>query len=132
MNTIRKIALACTAVTAVAAPLVVAGSAHADAGSPNCMTRHEWFEIHKGMSRPRVTRIVGITGRLTNSTYYSDGEHDISVDYRQCNKYGKPAKGSWNTVSIDYQNGDYDSDWNWVSGPMQVSYKGSWSSPWSF
>ena len=129
----KKFLLAATAAAVVAvSPLALAGTAHANAGSPNCMTKAEWFKIKDGVTRDRVKQITGFYGKKTNDSYYSDGEHDIDVDYQQCNRYGTPIKGSWNTVWISYANGHYNHNYDWVRGPMEVDYKGSWSTPWTF
>ena len=125
-------------------------------GTPNCMTKAEWNQIHNGQSRARVKQIVGTWGKVTDSTYYSDGTQDLSVEYRQCNRYGKPAS-SWDTVWIsfgtetkygkyvydpydDYVCSDYSDYCHWVgktswdpdaenghtTTPL-ATYKGSWS-----
>jgi hypothetical protein len=130
-NRIAAVA-ASTALLAGGSLIATATAADANPGSPKCMTKAEWFKIHEGMSRTHVRQITGIPGHQTYSTYYSDGEHDISVEYHQCNGAGKPAKGSWNTVSIDYANGHYNNNFDWVRGYMRVDYKGSWSTPFSF
>lgn len=129
----KKTLLAAAAGIAALAPLAVAGTAHADAGSPQCITKAEWFKIHKGMSRTRVAQITGTYGHKTNDTYYSDpAQHLIDVDFHQCNRYGRPAKGSWNVVYMSFANGHWTYNYDWNRGPMELDYKGSWSSPVSF
>jgi len=127
----RKFIATAAATAALAGgALVAATPANAAPGSPNCMTKAEWFKVHKGMSRDRVHQITGIWGHKTNDTYYSDGEHDIDVNYKQCNRHGRPARGSWNNVWMSFANGHYNNDYDWVRGYMRLDYKGAWSTPW--
>ena len=58
---------------------------------------------------------------------------DVDIEYRQCKPNGKPAPGSWNTVTMSYENYDWSIDsienvWH----PLWIEYKGGWSRPWWF
>ncbi len=108
---------------------LTAAPAQADRGSPKCMTKAEWRKIDTGMSRARVKKIVGINGRVEYRTDYSDGTISKDVYYRQCRANGKPARGSWNTVWLSYDNYEYDDDYDIYFTGFQVDYKGSWSRP---
>jgi hypothetical protein len=126
------VGLAVVVMTLAAFAAIATGKAEADVGSPQCMTKAEWFKIKNGMTRAKVRQITGITGKVTNTSYYSDGTKSVDVDYRQCKRNGQPAPGSWNTVWISYDNYRYDRNWNLVRTGLQVDYKGSWSTPWVF
>ncbi len=126
----RKILLGLVATAAIATPLALAAApAHANPGSPNCMTKAEWFKIKDGMIRDRVRQITGISGKVTNRSYFSDGTRSLDVDYKQCRGNGTPAPGSWNTVWISYDNYRCSANYDVVMTPMQVDFKGSWSTP---
>ena len=123
----RKFILALVALTAIASPIALtAAPASANPGSPGCMTKAEWYRIHDGQTYPRVKAIVGSGGAYSDRTDYSDGQVDISREFRQCKPNGKPAR-SWNTVYIDFSNATYDSDWNMILGQQRLDYKGAWS-----
>jgi hypothetical protein len=126
------VGLAVVVMTLAAFAAISTGKAEADVGSPQCMTKAEWFKIKNGMTRAKVRQITGISGKVTNTSYYSDGTKSVDVDYRQCKRNGQPAPGSWNTVWISYDNYRYDRNWNLVRTGLQVDYKGSWSTPWVF
>ena len=122
----RKLLLGLLAIAAVTGPLAVTGAAHADPGSPGCMNKHEWSRIKEGMTRTRVTQVVGSAGHVTWSSLDGDGwSKDVDVNFRQCRRNGTPAS-SWSTVYMAFSNYDYDypeNDWH----AMTLDYKGSWS-----
>jgi hypothetical protein len=128
----RKFLIAAATLLAVAAPVaVVAAPADAAVRSPKCMTKTEWRTLSEGMTRAQVHTATGIWGKQTYRTDYSDGEIDLDYDYRQCNRYGKPVPGSWNTVSINFDNVDYTEDYDMFFTSQQVNYVGAWSAPWT-
>ena len=47
----------------VTATVLVAPTAQA--GTRGCVTRHEFYSVHKGMSMAKVHRVWGTTGRIT-------------------------------------------------------------------
>ena len=136
-SVMKKFLVAVATLPAVGVPtLAVATPAHADAGSPKCVTKAEWRKIKTGMTRAKVKRITGIAGKVApySPLIYGDGwSKDVDIEYRQCKPNGKPAPGSWNTVTMSYENYDWSIDsienvWH----PLWIEYKGGWSRPWWF
>jgi hypothetical protein len=130
MTITRITATAAAALVAVAGLALSTGSADAATPrSPRCMTKAEWRKIQHGMTRTQVRQITGIPGKVTDLTEYEDGTHTLTVGLQQCTRKGRPARGSWNRVSIQFVDYRYDADWNLIRTPYVVDYKGSWSSP---
>ncbi len=151
----RKLLLVLIAAITIAVPIAMAAPAQAAPGSPRCMTKGEWNNIHDGMTRARVKQITGNWGKVTDRAYYGDGTRWVNVEFRQCKRNGKPAR-SWNNVGIsfsteilygknvwnpylDYDCNDYDcwdiGGWEWdeyaergVTRYPRVDYKGGWYS----
>jgi hypothetical protein len=128
----RIIAVIAASVVSMIGIVSTAESAQALPGSPKCMTFREWklIKANDTMGRAKVKRITGIWGRVTDRTYYSDGTRSVDVDYRQCWRNGQPARGSWNTVWLSYDNYHYSWDYSQeYRHGLRVDYKGSWSTP---
>lgn len=132
-HTMRKLFMALFAgILTITGVTLAAAPANAAKGSPKCMTFSEWRKIKANdtMTRAMVKRITGISGKVTNRTYYGDGTYSVDIDYRQCLKNGKPARGSWNTVWLSYDNYHYSWDYSQeYRTNLRVDYKGSWSTP---
>lgn len=96
--------------------------------TPGCVTYHEWkYKVHKGMTRQQVANAVGASGKLDNYYEYGDGSKDWYIEYRQCNRYGKPMSW-WDTTWFDFANNTWPA-WSdriiWHNPPI-VTYKGIW------
>jgi len=96
-----------------------------------CMTYAEWSKIQDGMSRSRVTQIVGFSGYVGSRSESSDGSLTAEVYYRQCLPDGQRAP-KYSTSTYRYQEivVGYDTfDWDaWYdTGVLHVDMKDSWS-----
>lgn len=130
----KLIVAAMVALISMLGVVAIPQAAHADKGSPKGMTLKEWRKIKKGMTRQQVTRIVGVGGKVVSTTRFGGGDRSVTVEYRQCFPNGKVARGSWNTVWITYDNYRYGGQWGIqkLRTPMQVDYKGAWTTPFVF
>ena len=87
----RRAILALVTLGAVAVPVTaIAPAANADAGSPTCVTRAEYRQVNKGMTKAAVDREFGIHGkRQAGAT--SGGYRSEVWSYRTCQRYSALA-----------------------------------------
>lgn len=107
----KFIAAAALAVTTSAPLVALAPAAHADAGSPGCVTKAEYRKVKKGMTPTQVKNRFGTNGKIT-STFNFDGYRSLTREYKACgSKYG--------SVMVSF-----DAD---PRKPLRLSYKfGMW------
>lgn len=85
----RRLALAATALVAVAAPIAVVAAPASAAYNPPCATRAEFRAIHTGQSLTKVASIVGSRGRVSMSSPYV-----VIRQWKTCgNPYGNMTIG---------------------------------------
>ncbi len=80
------VAAAVAALVGVAA--VAAPQSASAAGTPGCVSKAEYRQVHKGMTPNQVRRIFGAAGKMSSSANF-DGYRYVSREYRPCNsRYG--------------------------------------------
>jgi hypothetical protein len=95
-SNIKKLVLATVTAAAVVSPMAITGTAHADAGSLGCVTRHEYSEVTKGMSVDKVARIFGTKGKVSYS-YIGSYVWEVDREYKPCQPYT-----AWSHVEVDF------------------------------
>lgn len=101
MFSIKKAAAVVAASAAMAAG-GVSVAAPADAvGSPGCVTRTEFRNVHQGDSQARVARVFGTWGKVT-SRYEGSYIRSVDREYKVCNS-------RWGWVDVSFEN-------NWNGG----------------
>jgi len=111
-NTKRLITVAAPVLVAGTLSVVATGTAHADAGSPTCVTRAEYRQVHKGMTKRAVDREFGVHGHRQAGA--SSGGYRSEVwSYHPCHRFSAVA------VSYNANPG----------GPLRLSAK---SAVWSY
>ena len=89
----RSIIGLAVAASALAGVSAVTGSpAHADLGSPGCVTQTEFRMVRNGMTRPRVARIFGTDGRTAASSRYG-GYRAMVRSYKGCRQFSYISVG---------------------------------------
>ncbi len=98
MNVTRSIATAVVTMVASAGLVTLtAGAAAAD--TPGCVTRAEYRNVHKGMTKARVARIFDTAGK--RDAFARSGQYTSEIrSYNTCSKYS--------AVAISYGNGRLD------------------------
>ena len=74
-------------------------------GTPGCVTRSEWSQIHKGQTATEVTRIIGASGR---KDWF--GADTYNATYRSC------VRPSQSFAGVTFQRGLF-------GGPFRVQFK---------
>ncbi len=110
---IRSLILGIIAAACLIAGITLAVTpANADPGSPTCVTRAEYRQVHKGMTKAAVTREFGIRGhRDAGAT--SGGYRTEIWSYKTCNRFSAVA------ISFSSSGG----------APLRLDYK---SAVWSY
>jgi hypothetical protein len=107
-KTLTAAAALAAIVTPAAAVLATTGTAHADAGSPGCVTRAEFRKVdthgRDAWTRDHVTRVFGTRGHVTSS-----GSGGTSVEYATC------AGDEWSYAEVDFDNHRAWFKWIYVS-----------------
>ena len=88
---IKKMAAALAA-TAVASFGVVALAPAASADTPGCVTRAEFRQVHKGMTKTRVHRVFDTSGRR-QAIAHSGGYTSEIRSYNPCSRYSAVSLG---------------------------------------
>ena len=87
----RKIVFTLATLTVAAIPVVAtATSAEANPGSPNCVTRAEYSQVHRGMTKAAVDREFGIRGHREAGAQ-SGGFRSEVWSYKTCQRFSAVA-----------------------------------------
>ena len=81
-----KTMLSMSTAIAVGSVVLAAGPVHADPGTPGCVTRSEYGQVRKGMTKPAVDREFGTTGRRQSGAT-SGGYRSEIWSYKPCSQY---------------------------------------------
>jgi len=87
----RKSILSLVALTTILCPIALtAAPASANPGSPGCVTRTEYRQVHKGMTPGQVSRKFGMRGHR-DAGASSGGYRSEVWSYKTCKRYSAVA-----------------------------------------
>ena len=93
------------ALAAIASPIALtAAPASANPGSPGCVTRTEYRQVHKGMTPRQVSRKIGMRGHR-DAGASSGGYRSEVWSYKTCQRYSAVAisYSGYGTPRLDYK-----------------------------